>query len=285
MRLIIVPTDFSPIADNALKYGMDLASAMGASLMITHVYQLPISYTDVPIVTVSVEEIKRVSDEKLSELKHNIETITEGRLIVYTESRLGDVTDEIEKLTKTLHPFAVIMGTRGMSGAGRFFLGSNSLSVINRITIPVYVIPPGVRFKPFKKIGLATDMRDVVDSTHVAPIRELVNFFNAELHVLNVDHERSRFRPETPQESLNLDVLLSGLNPVYDFIESKDVNEGINEFAEKNNLDAVITLPKKHGLLQGLFQKSTTRELIHHTNVPLICIRKEVMETVKTLQT
>ncbi|MEY3350972.1 MAG: Universal stress protein family, partial [Bacteroidota bacterium] len=45
MRLIIVPTDFSPIADNALKYGMDLASAMGASLMITHVYQLPISYT------------------------------------------------------------------------------------------------------------------------------------------------------------------------------------------------------------------------------------------------
>jgi nucleotide-binding universal stress UspA family protein len=285
MRLIIVPTDFSPIADNALKYGMDLASAMGASLMITHVYQLPISYTDVPIVTVSVEEIKRVSDEKLSELKHNIETITEGRLIVYTESRLGDVTDEIEKLTKTLHPFAVIMGTRGMSGAGRFFLGSNSLSVINRITIPVYVIPPGVRFKPFKKIGLATDMRDVVDSTHVTPIRELVNFFNAELHVLNVDHERSRFRPETPQESLNLDVLLSGLNPVYDFIESKDVNEGINEFAEKNNLDAVITLPKKHGLLQGLFQKSTTRELIHHTNVPLICIRKEVMETVKTLQT
>ena len=285
MRLIIVPTDFSPIADNALKYGMDLASAMGASLMITHVYQLPISYTDVPIVTVSVEEIKRVSDEKLSELKHNIETITEGRLIVYTESRLGDVTDEIEKLTKTLHPFAVIMGTRGMSGAGRFFLGSNSLSVINRITIPVYVIPPGVRFKPFKKIGLATDMRDVVDSTHVTPIRELINFFNAELHVLNVDLERSRFRPETPQESLNLDVLLSGLNPVYDFIESKDVNEGINEFAEKNNLDAVITLPKKHGLLQGLFQKSTTRELIHHTNVPLICIRKEVMETVKTLQT
>ena len=172
-----------------------------------------------------------------------------------------------------------------MSGAGRFFLGSNSLSVINRITIPVYVIPPGVRFKPFKKIGLATDMRDVVDSTHVTPIRELINFFNAELHVLNVDHERSRFRPETPQESLNLDVLLSGLNPVYDFIESKDVNEGINEFAEKNNLDAVITLPKKHGLLQGLFQKSTTRELIHHTNVPLICIRKEVMETVKTLQT
>ena len=285
MRLIIVPTDFSPIADNALKYGMDLASAMGSSLMITHVYQLPISYTDVPIVTVSVEEIKRVSDEKLSELKHNIETITEGRLIVYTESRLGDVTDEIEKLTKTLHPFAVIMGTRGMSGAGRFFLGSNSLSVINRITIPVYVIPPGVRFKPFKKIGLATDMRDVVDSTHVTPIRELINFFNAELHVLNVDHERSRFRPETPQESLNLDVLVSGLNPVYDFIESKDVNEGINEFAEKNNLDAVITLPKKHGLLQGLFQKSTTRELIHHTNVPLICIRKEVMETVKTLQT
>jgi|GEM_PF-979953 len=86
-------------------------------------------------------------------------------------------------------------------------------------------------------------------------------------------------------ESSSIGVINRVTVPVYGFIEDKDVEEGINDFAEKNNLDAVITLPKKHGLLQSLFQKSTTRELVRHTNVPLICIRKEVMETVKTLQT
>lgn len=82
MKIIVVPTDFSPIADNALKYGMDLAIALGSSIMIVHVYQIPISYSEVPLITISLEEIRKASEDKLAELKHNIETITEGKLIV-----------------------------------------------------------------------------------------------------------------------------------------------------------------------------------------------------------
>jgi len=111
MKLIVVPTDFSPLADNALKYGMDLAAAMGSSLMIVHVYQIPISYSEVPLVTISLDEIKKASEERLAELKHNIETITSGKLVVYTDSRLGDVADEVNKISKTLQPFAIVMGS------------------------------------------------------------------------------------------------------------------------------------------------------------------------------
>jgi nucleotide-binding universal stress UspA family protein len=278
MKLIVVPTDFSPLANNALKYGMDLAIAMGSSLMIIHVYQIPISYSEVPLITISMEEIKKASEEQLAELKHNIETITSGKLVVYAESRLGDVGDEIKKLTNTLQPFAVVMGSRGVTGAGKFFLGSNSLSVINSTTTPVIVVPPGGKFSPYKKIGLTTDFKDVVDKTPVVPVRALVNFFNAELHVLHVDYKQRNFNPGVPQETLNLDMLLSGMNPTYDFIENKNVNEGINDFAEKNNIDLIVTLPQKHSFLESLFEKSLTRELLHHTNIPVMCIRKAQVE-------
>jgi nucleotide-binding universal stress UspA family protein len=278
MKLIVVPTDFSPLADNALKYGMDLASAMGSGLMIVHVYQIPISYSEVPLITVSIEEIKKASEECLAELKHNIETITSGKLVVYTESRLGDVGDEIHKLTKTLQPFALVMGSRGVTGAGKFFLGSNSLSVINNTNTPVIVVPPGGRFSPYKKIGLTTDFKEVVDKTPVVPIRSLVKFFNADLHVLHVDFKQRNFNPGVPEQTLNLDMLLTGLNPTYDFIENKDVNEGINDFAEQNNIDLIITLPQKHSFLESLFEKSLTRELLHHTHIPVMCIRNEKVE-------
>lgn len=278
MKLIVVPTDFSPLADNALKYGMDLATAMGSSLMIVHVYQMPISYSEVPLITVSLEEIKQASEKRLAELKHNIETITDGKLVVYTESRLGDVGDEINKLTKTLQPFSIVMGSRGVTGAGRFFLGSNSLSVIDKTTTPVIVVPPGGKFSPYKKIGLTTDFKEVVDKTPVVPIRALISFFNAELHVLHVDYKQRNFTPDVPEQTLNLDMLLSGMNPTYDYIEHKDVNEGINDFAEKNNLDLIVTLPQKRSFLESLFEKSLTRELLHHTHIPVMCIRKEVVE-------
>ncbi len=280
MKLIIVPTDFSPLADNALKYAMDLASAMDGSLMLVNVYQLPISFSEVPMVTISVDELRKISEEKLAENKKQIERITGGKLKIYTESKLGDVADEVDKLCTTLNPFAVVMGTRGVTGAGRFFLGSNSLSVIGKINAPVFVIPPGATFKPIRKIGLATDLRNVVDTTSVAPIKSLVNLFKAELHVLNVDFERRHFTSYTPEETLNLDTMLSGMNPTFDFIEDKDVDEGINEFAVKNNIDLLITLPRKHKLIESLFEKSFTRELIHHTSIPLMCIRKKVGEPV-----
>ena len=278
MKLIVVPTDFSPLADNALKYGMDLATAMGSSLMIVHVYQIPISYSEVPLITVSIEEIRKASEDRLAELKHNIETITAGKLVVYTESRLGDVGDEINKLTKTLQPFVIVMGSRGVTGAGKFFLGSNSLSLISRTNTPVIVVPPGGRFSPYKKIGLTTDFKGVVDKTPVAPIRALVSFFNAELHVLHVDYKQRNFNPGVPEQTLNLDMLLTGMNPTYDFIESKDVNEGINDFAEKNNIDLIVTLPQKHSFLESLFEKSLTRELLHHTHIPVMCIRNDKVE-------
>jgi nucleotide-binding universal stress UspA family protein len=73
-------------------------------------------------------------------------------------------------------------------------------------------------------------------------------------------------------------MLLSGMNPTYDFIENKDVNEGINDFAEKNNIDLIVTLPQKHSFLKSLFAKSLTRELLHHTHIPVMCIRNEKVD-------
>jgi len=278
MKLIIVPTDFSAISDNAVKYATDMALMMGSNLMLVNVYQLPISFSEVPLVTISLDDIRKISENKLAELKHNIETITGGKLKIYTESRLGEVVEEITKLCKTLDPFAITMGTRGTTGAGRFFMGSNSISVISKVVVPVFIIPPGVRFKPLKRIGLATDLRDVVESTPVAKIRTLIQFFNAELHVLNVDYQRRHFTASTPEETINMDSLLAGMNPIYDFIENKDINEGLNDFAEKHDLDLLITLPKKHSILERFFEKSTTRELIHETHIPVVCLHRGVTE-------
>jgi len=278
MKLLLVPTDFSPIADNAMKYAMDMAKATNSNLMLVNMYQIPISFSEVPLVTISLDELRKISQNKLASIKHNIEKITGGGIHVYTESILGEVSYEIEKLCERLHPYAVIVGTRGVTGIGKFFLGSNTQSIVEHVNTPVLVIPPGATFKPFKKIGLATDMKGVIEHTPVEPIRELVSFFGADLHVLNVDYERRHFTSNTPEESLHMDMLLTGMNPVYDFIENKDVEDGLQEFAEKNNLDLLITLPKKQHFLEKILEKSVTRDLIYHTNLPLMCIHQKKEE-------
>jgi nucleotide-binding universal stress UspA family protein len=229
--------------------------------------------TDVPVVLVSADELRKESELKLSELKESLTHITSNKIKIYTESRMGDIVDELENVCRQIEPFAVIMGTRGISGVERMLFGSTTVTAIRHLKWPVIVVPPGKEYGTgIKKIGFACDFNKVVEHTPAHFIKDMVNEFGAELHVLNVDHESKHFTADTPEESLMLQTLLEDLDPKYHFIDHKDVEEGINEFAEKNNIDLLITIPKKHGLFDNLFKHSSTKELITQSHVPVMCV-------------
>jgi len=275
MKTIIVSTDFSPAATNAMNYAVDMAKAIDASILLLHVYQVPVSFTDVPVVLVSVDELRKNAEAQLEELKKNIEHITSGKVKVYTEVKMGDVVDELKQLCDHVRPFAVVMGTKGHSTVERALFGSNTLTAIKKLHWPVICVPPGKEYgNGIKKIGLACDFREVVESTPALAIKDLVKEFNGELHVLNVDYDNRQFVSETPEQSMLLHTMLEELKPQYHFIQHRDVEDGINEFAEKNNLDLVIAIPKKHKLLEGLFKKSSTRQLVFESHVPVMCVHE-----------
>jgi nucleotide-binding universal stress UspA family protein len=274
MKTVIVPTDFSPVADNAMQFAVDMATNIGASVLLLHVYQLPVSISEVPVVVTSAEDLKKDSEAKLIKLKDKIESATDYKVKIYTETRLGNVIDELEELTHVVQPFAVVMGSLGASKMERLLFGSTTLQAIRHLEIPVLVIPPGVSFKPVQRIGLACDFKDVVPSTPEKEIRTVVKEFNAELHVLNVDHDNKHFSAQTPEESFLLHNMIADLKPQYHFIDKDDIEEGLNEFTEKNNIDFLMVIPKKHKILKGLFHKSHSQELAFHSHVPVMAIHE-----------
>jgi nucleotide-binding universal stress UspA family protein len=275
MKTIIIPTDFSSSATNALHYGLDMAKAINASVMLLHVYSVPVSYAEVPVVLVSLDEMKKTADLQMEALKKETEHLVSGSIKIYSETVLGSVADEIENCCNKIKPFAVVMGSKGASNLEKIIFGSNTLTVIRHITWPVICVPPGRIFgNGIKKIGFACDFRNVVQSTPATFIKNFAREFGAELHVLNVDYKDRHFKPDVREESLWLHTMLEDIKPQYDFIENKDVEQGIHDFAEKNNLDLVIAIPKKHKLLDALFKSSSTRHLVFHSHVPVMCVHE-----------
>ena len=265
MKKIIIPTDFSPAALNATHYAMDMAAAINAGVHLIHIYQLPMSVTDAPLVLISVEELKENAEKKLLKLKQDLEHVALGKIEITTESRLGD----------KVQPFAVVMGTRGHSAVERALFGSNTISVIKHLTWPVICVPTGKEYGTgIKQIGLACDFREVLETTPVSMIKTFVKEVKAELHVLNVDPDNKHEKAETPKQVMLLQTALEDMKPKYHFIQNKDVEDGINEFAETNNLDMVITVPKKHKLLANLFKKSSTKQLVFESHVPVMCVHE-----------
>ena len=275
MKTIIIPTDFSPAADNAVNYGVDMALAIDASVLLLHVYNIPIALGDVPVALLSVDELKNAAETNIAQLKKNLEHVTSGKLKIYAETRLGNVVDELEEVVKKIHPFAVVMGTTGMSAVERTLFGSNTLTAIKHLACPVICVPKGKEYgSGVRKIGLACDFKEVVETTPVAEIKEFVKEFHAQLFVLNVDYDNHQFTSDTPEQSALLHTALEEVHPEYHFITHKDIENGINEFAETHNLDLLIAIPKKHKLLDGLFKKSSTKQLVFESHVPVMCVHE-----------
>ncbi|MFM7645976.1 MAG: universal stress protein [Sphingomonadales bacterium] len=155
MRTIVVPTDFSAIATNALHYVIEMANTVKANLMLLHIYQVPVSYTDAPIVMVSVDELRHAAEKRMEQLKELTRKVLHPDQKIYTETVLGNVTDELETICEKIRPFAVVMGTKGASAFERVVFRSNTLSAIRHLHVPVICVPPGKTFgKRIKKLAL-----------------------------------------------------------------------------------------------------------------------------------
>ena len=273
MKTLIVPTDFSPAAINAMNYAADMALQIKADLTLLNVYQIPVAVTDTPLAFISVDELRESAERQLEEARKGLDHITSGKLTINCVTVLGDAAEEIQVLCEKTQPFAVIMGTMGHSAIERTLFGSTTLKVIRQITWPVITVPIGKEYgSGIRKVGFACDFREVAETTPISAIRDFIKEFGADLHVLNVDHDNQQDKTELKAQQQLLEKSLTDMTPTYHFIRDKDIEEGINEFAETNNLDLLITVPKKHRRLESLFKKSSTRLLVFESHVPVMCV-------------
>lgn len=276
MKTILVPTDFSPIAENAMWFAADMARHIKAGLLLLNVYQVPVVIGEVPMTMLNADELRSESEAHLEELRQQLVKTTMGAVPVFIQARLGSAGTELEEVCRHMRPFAVVMGTHGSNKTGRNLFGSTSQAAIRRLHVPVMVIPPGATFRPVQKIGLACDLKKVEATTPEKEIKTIVKEFGAELHVLNVDTRFEHFAPAGREQAAALQNMLEELHPHYHFIYRDDIEESLDDFAQRNQLDFLIVVPKRHAFPEGLFHKSCSKRLATQAHVPVMAIHEPI---------
>ncbi|ACU58000.1 universal stress protein [Chitinophaga pinensis] len=277
MKTIIVPTDFSATAYNAARYALGLAAQMGtARILLYHAYELIVPIPDVPtsIPMVDPNELKAASLEGLEHMKQDLLPVLPGGVELDYRADNNLLAASIEDLSKEEKADLIIMGTTGGSQLEEILIGSNTIDVVKHTSCPVMIIPSNVSFQPIKRIVFACDFKKVGTGTPIYPLKRLLNVFQGELHVLNIDKEGKGLASDTPEASLLLDTLLEGLHPKYHFIDHSNVVQGIMEFADREKADLIITIPRKHGLFESIFKRSRTAQLAFHTHIPMLAIHE-----------
>lgn len=278
MQTIIAATNFSPASINAVNYAADMASVMGSRLCLLHVFPYPMTFSEVPAPANSLAKMEEDAKQQMQDLKEKTAARVNGSIDIDTEVRTGYVIPELEDYCEHMHPYAVVVGAESSGALERFFLGGRTTSAIEELNCPVIVVPPEAHFTNIRKIGLACDLRNVVETIPFNQIKSLVNEFKAELHIIHINEvSQPVFDPDTISESGWLQDILGELKPKYHFIKyikENEMEKGITDFAEQQKIDLLITVPKKHNFLSKLFQHSHSKRLVLQAHVPVLSIHE-----------
>ncbi|MBL7703745.1 MAG: universal stress protein [Ferruginibacter sp.] len=270
MKKILVTTDFSAIAQNAVNYAADMAVAVKADLVLLHIVQTPVTYSEVPLL-LNVEDLMRTAEKDLQDIKENLKHKTENRITINIETGIGSFFNELKDICERIKPYAIVMGSQGKTAAEHLLFGSHATHAIRELGWPVITVPPTVTFSSIKKVGLATDLTKVVETTPIDEIKMLVNDFNAELHILNIGRKEV-FSADIVFESGLMQEMTMSMNPKFHFIAKENVEEAIIEFVDQKKIDLLIVIPKRHNLLDRLVHTSLSKGLVLHSHIPVMAV-------------
>jgi nucleotide-binding universal stress UspA family protein len=268
MKRIIIPTDFSPVADNAIHYGAQLAQAIEAEVLLLHVYMIPITINEMPVIVLSADELKKGADIGLARHKEELHKAYPA-LQVSVESRLGEVVEELKTICDETAPFAVVMSTHSSSAAEKMLFGSNAISAIRKINKPLITVPEGHSYQPIKSIVLATDLQQV-EKTPATQIMELVKTLGAQLHVVHIASDKeTENKEEAATQLLNL---LQPVNPDYAIIKDEHFIHGLEAFTNQVQANLLIALPHEHNWMESFFFKLHIKDMVKKVHLPVLSI-------------
>jgi len=275
MKTILVPTDFSNNANNALKYANDFAQLVNNKIILLHAY-IPLvgKYNIIPgLISEDIAIENNKCKKKLEKLRSKyLKAKNTGSV------KIGDPIDEIIDTANKNKSQLIIMGTHGSSGLKRVFFGSNTSDVISKSTIPVLAIPQRYRFKKIKTIVYASDLKNTINELkHIIPIAKQLD---ATIEILNLNYSYNK--NENKNSILEKKIKSLSFKKII-LVEQKasiekTMNEQIKNYLAKRKPEILVMFPENKAWFDKLFISSKTEELANQLKLPLLSIRKSIVK-------
>jgi nucleotide-binding universal stress UspA family protein len=137
MKTILVATDGSDNAQQAVGVAIELANDSGAELVVTTIRVMPpIGRGGASGPILAVEDPAATRAIAADAAAHAVEAGLKAR----AEARAGDPADEIVRLAGEIKADMVVVGTRGLGAISGALMGSVSRSVVRHAGVPVTVV-------------------------------------------------------------------------------------------------------------------------------------------------
>lgn len=277
MKNLLIPTDFSANAWNAISYAMEFFKNEKCNFYFLHTYTPAFYRMDYAMGGPAFSAIPDVGvDISLAGLEKTLEDVKEKYPNpIHTfkiVSAFNTLTEEINELCSKKDIDLVVMGTQGATGAKQLFLGSSTVFVIRKAKIPVLAIPENCEFGPINKILFPSDFLASYKKEEVYSLIEMAKMHGAEIIVLHVKEEPKL----TENQEKNKNVLSKQLkNVLFEHVEvtGKIMPNAILEYIDENQIDMVAMMNRDHSFFERVLMRQNIDQIGFHVHIPFLVIR------------
>lgn len=279
MKNVLIPTDFSENSHNALRYALDYFADIPVNFYILHVSLKAPLYKDEETDEFLGESAKNhTTQSPIALLKEEIKTC---RLLAKNPQHAFFPLHENVLLVEAIRKHVsekeihyILMGTKGTSKINRTEIGSNTSEVITKVKCPVLVIPEHAKFNKIKNIAFPTDYNYMYKNRVISTIYETLKLQTAALRILNIKSNNHELTQTQMENKGFLQDFLKETKHSFHFLESKNIETGIQEFVETWEIDMIAMVAKNLNFIQRLLFRPTIKSISYHTEIPFLVLHE-----------
>lgn len=257
-RPIVVPWDFTQVAENAFLHALNFSKTLGSEIILLHI----------------------AHDEKdLTEKQQKLEAAAEELDKVYNKKPLcvtkpGSIFSTIGEVATEHHAEMIIMGTHGLRGAQKLF-GSRAVKVVVSSRIPFLIVQDKPVVEKVQSILLPIDFKKE-NKEKANWIYHISVKFEAKITIFKSHPRDKGFKRK----------LLSNMKYIESFLKTRDVEyhtvacegkkkfkEEVVEYAKNNDFDMILIMATRDiKLADYLFGAPEQYVIANEYKLPVMCI-------------
>jgi nucleotide-binding universal stress UspA family protein len=256
---ILVPTDFTAVADCALQHAAKLAKLFNGEVILMHVVS---SAKD-------INSAQAKLDKEVMKAKEDAGVNVSGII------RVGNIFDDIGKAAKTAGARLIIMGTHGVKGIQNI-TGGYALKVITNSEVPFIVVQKRAMRSGYDNIVLPLNLsQNTKQKLQLAA--ELAQYFDSKIHIITPS-AKDTFLAQKLKANIGFAVKYLREHKIQSTTHVADGKGGsfaadVTNFASGINADLISIVNFEGGGSIGMFGSGYEQKIIANTSqIPVMCI-------------
>lgn len=279
-RKILLPTDFSENATQAIRYAVELYKDQACMFYLLNVFYIKAqnieSLMGMEPGSELYEATKRNSVNRLDRLLHKLAFNEKGNPnhSFQTISMFNEPLHAIKKVVEAHTIELIVMGTRGETNESSRIYGSTATDVMENVrNCPVLVVPQMAKRGLPKEIVFPTNYKIQFKKEELANLTDIAKRSKASIKVLHISEDGRLDEKQTRNKDL-LDDCFDGVDHTFHVLSNLSVQAAINCFVQSRESDMVAFINRKHSFFSSILNQPLVKGIAYTSKVPILVIHE-----------